>query len=68
MSKQITVIWYGSTPQTYHNVEDFQRLNEDTIKFKTVDKKGDKVKTQYVTTNFPYIFEETVEHSGKITI
>jgi len=68
MAKELTVIWYDSTPQTYENVEDFHRLDEHTIKFKSVNKEGRKTITKYVTTNFPYHFEETIEHSGKITI
>lgn len=68
MGKQITVIWYGNTPMTYNNVEDFHRLDEYTVKFKSVSKEENKTVTKYITTNFPYCFEEVIEHSGKITI
>lgn len=68
MGKEITVIWYGNTPRTYKNVEDFIRLDDHTVKFKNVEKDGKKVITTYITTNFPYHFEEVIEHSGMFSV
>lgn len=68
MPKTITILWYGTTPQIFNNVDEFSRVGERGIQFKTVEKNGDKTLTRYIKTDFPYFFEEVIEHSGAISI